>query len=107
MSSQLSVNIVEFRSKSLNKRNLLSFSEHQTRRKSCYCNYCGKKSHFQQQHAHLPTQKEIDLKNQVDILRKQSLCDEIKTEIPSELSLMDSENGKLFRNSNRSISIDI
>ncbi|CAD8115767.1 unnamed protein product [Paramecium sonneborni] len=105
MSSQLPVNIVEFRSKSFNKRKTLSFLEYPTRRKSCYCNQCGKTSHFQQQHANLPTQKEIDFLNQVENIRKQSLCDEIKTEIPSELSLMDSENGRLLRNSNRSISI--
>ncbi|CAD8202847.1 unnamed protein product [Paramecium octaurelia] len=105
MNSQLPVNSFDFRSKSFHNRNTFSFFEHPTRRKSCYCNHCGKRSHFQQQHANLPTQKEIDYQIQVDNLRKQSLCDEIRTEIPSELSLMESENGRLFRNSNRSISI--
>ncbi|CAD8082316.1 unnamed protein product [Paramecium primaurelia] len=104
MNSYLSVNIIDFRSKSLNKINTFHF-EHPTRRKSCYCNQCGKINQFQQQHANLPTQKEIDYQNQIENLRKLSLCDEIKTEIPSELSLMDSENGRLLRNSNRSISI--
>ncbi|CAK57470.1 unnamed protein product (macronuclear) [Paramecium tetraurelia] len=105
MNSQLPVNSFDFRSKSIHNRNTFFFFEHPTRRKSCYCNHCGKKSHFQQQHANLPTQKEIDYQIQVDNLRKQSLCDEIRTEIPSELSVMESENGRLFRNSNRSISI--
>ncbi|CAD8166526.1 unnamed protein product [Paramecium pentaurelia] len=105
MNSQLPVNNFDSRSKSFYIRNTFSFFEHPTRRKSCYCNQCGKNSHFQQQHANLPTLKEIDFQNQVENLRKQSLCDEIRTEIPSELSLMDSENGRLFRNSNRSISI--
>ncbi|CAK83848.1 unnamed protein product (macronuclear) [Paramecium tetraurelia] len=79
--------------------------EHPFRRKSCYCKQCGNQGHFQLQYSNLPTLKEIQFSKQQRIKRKQSFGDEIKTEIPSEFSQIESENGRRIRQTFRSFSI--
>ncbi|CAD8097171.1 unnamed protein product [Paramecium primaurelia] len=91
--------------KSFENLQMATLYEYPFRRKSCYCKQCGNLGHFQLQYSNLPTLKEIQFSKQQRIKRKQSFGDEIKTEIPSEFSQNESDNGRRIRQSFRSISI--
>ncbi|CAD8199742.1 unnamed protein product [Paramecium octaurelia] len=103
MTSTLSLNLDH--NKSFENPKTSTQFEHPFRRKSCYCKQCGNQGHFQLQHSNLPTLKEILFSKQQRIKRKQSFGDEIRTEIPSEFSQIESENGRRIRQTFRSISI--
>ncbi|CAD8113410.1 unnamed protein product [Paramecium sonneborni] len=105
MTSKLSFSFNQNHSKTYDNLAKESVFEYHIRRKSCYCQLCGQLGHFQMQNSNLPTLRELQISNQQIIKRRQSFGDDIKTQIPSELSYIDSENGRRILLSKRSISI--
>ncbi|CAD8117279.1 unnamed protein product [Paramecium sonneborni] len=105
MTSKLSLSFNENHRKTFDNLTQESIFEYPLRRKSCYCKLCGNLGHFQVQNSNLPTPIEHQFNRQQRNKRKQSFGDDIKTQIPSELSQIESDNGRRIILRKRSISI--